>query len=219
MQARVQQQQDTRAATQAQALAVRQSAQQDRQQRMQAQASTQAQMQQRAAIANARSTTERQNRQSPTVAFGGSVSRDSDRRDWDRDRNFRNDRFRPPGEVFRNWDRGRIHTWNNHRYRWYNNDWVIITGGGFADPYYYDSTPYYDADVYAGATTAAPFDSVSEDMASDVQEALARRGYNPGTIDGVLGPQTRNAIAAFQSDHRMPATGRIDRALLSALDL
>jgi hypothetical protein len=30
-------------------------------------------------------------------------------------------------------------------------------------------------------------------------------------VDGVLGPQTRNAISAFQNDQRLPVTGRIDR--------
>jgi peptidoglycan hydrolase-like protein with peptidoglycan-binding domain len=32
------------------------------------------------------------------------------------------------------------------------------------------------------------------------QEALQKRGYNPGPIDGLFGPQTRNAVLHYQND-------------------
>jgi len=32
------------------------------------------------------------------------------------------------------------------------------------------------------------------------QEELQKRGYNPGPIDGLFGPQTRNAVRHYQTD-------------------
>jgi peptidoglycan hydrolase-like protein with peptidoglycan-binding domain len=51
----------------------------------------------------------------------------------------------------------------------------------------------------------------------DVQSALEQHGYDPGPGDGVLGPETREAIAKFQKEHGLPRTGRIDGRLLDAL--
>src|ERR1051325_9282821 len=43
-----------------------------------------------------------------------------------------------------------------------------------------------------------------------VQEALRDKGNDPGTIDGVIGPKTREALKSFQAANKLPATGRID---------
>ena len=53
----------------------------------------------------------------------------------------------------------------------------------------------------------------------DVQSALADRGYYRGVIDGILGPQSRQAIEAFQADQGLPVTSEIDGKLLAALRL
>jgi len=45
----------------------------------------------------------------------------------------------------------------------------------------------------------------------EVQRRLARAGYYHGPIDGVLGPETRRAIRAYERDHNVPAYGVIDR--------
>jgi hypothetical protein len=127
--------------------------------------------------------------------------------------------------VTRDWDHRQIHTWNHHRFRWFNNNWVIIDGG-FGYPYYYGGYgPYYYGDDYgydtpAYSTEAQPYEySSSANLAASVQEELVQKGYNPGAVDGVIGPQTRNAIAQFQSDHRLPVTGEIDSATISAMGL
>lgn len=167
-------------------------------------------------------------RRQPTIAFGGNKQRNDDRniniqsnRFNERNVNIQNNRritqynrndyryYRPPTTVFRNWDRRHVHSWNSHNYRWYNNDWVIIDAG-ISTPYYYD----YDS-------MPAPIAEygVSDNTALAVQQELSRRGYDPGVIDGVIGPQTRNAIAAYQEDHGLAATGRIDRSLLREMDL
>lgn len=49
-----------------------------------------------------------------------------------------------------------------------------------------------------------------------VQDALARHGF-PVKVDGVLGPETRAAVKAFQSRHQLPATGEADAATLAKL--
>ncbi len=49
-----------------------------------------------------------------------------------------------------------------------------------------------------------------------VQDALAREGF-PLKVDGVLGPETREAIKAFQARHQLPVTGEADPATLARL--
>jgi len=41
----------------------------------------------------------------------------------------------------------------------------------------------------------------------DIQKALQGAGYYSGNIDGKIGPQTREALRAFQRDHHMTADG------------
>jgi peptidoglycan hydrolase-like protein with peptidoglycan-binding domain len=52
-----------------------------------------------------------------------------------------------------------------------------------------------------------------------VQTGLANRGYYHGSIDGVIGSGTREAIRAFQKVNNLPVTGLIDPPLLKALKL
>lgn len=52
-----------------------------------------------------------------------------------------------------------------------------------------------------------------------VQEALLDEGYDPGWPDGVLGPQTRRAIRAFEADYSLPDTGTMTPGLVYALGL
>lgn len=44
----------------------------------------------------------------------------------------------------------------------------------------------------------------------EAQLALARIGISPGSIDGIIGSQTRAAIRAFQQKEHLPATGELD---------
>lgn len=44
----------------------------------------------------------------------------------------------------------------------------------------------------------------------EVQKILASAGYNPGPIDGKMGPKTRAAIAQFQKDKGLQGTGNLD---------
>ena len=48
----------------------------------------------------------------------------------------------------------------------------------------------------------------SSTAVSRVQSGLARRGYDPGPADGVMGPQTETAIRDYQRDHGLLVDGR-----------
>ncbi|MGH6896894.1 MAG: trypsin-like peptidase domain-containing protein [Geminicoccaceae bacterium] len=51
-----------------------------------------------------------------------------------------------------------------------------------------------------------------------VQQRLADLGYDPGPVDGVVGPSTRAAIRAFQADAGLPVDGEISEGLYAALE-
>jgi peptidoglycan hydrolase-like protein with peptidoglycan-binding domain len=53
----------------------------------------------------------------------------------------------------------------------------------------------------------------------NVQEALAAAGYYYGPIDGILGPITREAIAAYQADNGLAITSAIDEPTLATMGL
>jgi len=42
------------------------------------------------------------------------------------------------------------------------------------------------------------------------QEALKNKGHDPGSMDGVMGQQTRQAIRAFQKDNGLKESGTLD---------
>lgn len=50
--------------------------------------------------------------------------------------------------------------------------------------------------------------NTTRDMIVRIQQALAREGYDPGKIDGVLGPATLRAVRRYQDDRKM-ATGGV----------
>ena len=43
-----------------------------------------------------------------------------------------------------------------------------------------------------------------------VEKTLRDKGYDPGPIDGVWGPQTRAALSQYQKAENLPATGHGD---------
>lgn len=51
-------------------------------------------------------------------------------------------------------------------------------------------------------------------MVADTQASLLRLGYNPGPVDGVMGPGTRQAISNYQYAWGLPVTGSPSPQLL-----
>jgi len=83
-------------------------------------------------------------------------------------------------------------------------------GPYYGDPYY---GPYYDRPVAVGREVGV------SGVAVDAQRTLASKGYYRGACDGVLGPQTRAAIRAWQADCGLPITGDLDARTLRSLAL
>ena len=50
-----------------------------------------------------------------------------------------------------------------------------------------------------------------------IQKALKRAGYDPGPIDGKIGPLTRNALQEFQKENGLPVTGKADASTMKLL--
>jgi Putative peptidoglycan binding domain len=92
-------------------------------------------------------------------------------------------------------------------YFWSGGYWYPAWGynPGYAYP--------YDGPIY-GAQTLSP-----EQIVMNVQAQLQRDGYYDGPIDGLLGPNTRYALAAFQADHGLAVTSAVDEPTLSTLGL
>lgn len=58
---------------------------------------------------------------------------------------------------------------------------------------------------------------ITKEQIEEVQRRLATLGYEPGTIDGFDGVNTRNAVMAFQRDNNIQADGIIDVSLTGLL--
>ena len=85
----------------------------------------------------------------------------------------------------------------------------------------YATTAAYLATRIAGAPRVSPGSGevASLDMSQtrDLQQLLARRGYQVGKIDGILGAQTRAAVKDMQKKFGMPADSYPDEELLERL--
>jgi hypothetical protein len=138
----------------------------------------------------------------------------------------------PSFEVYRSWDRGRDYVWNGRRYYWDGTAWIgaprAVYGyrGGTMGA---SSALNDDAGLNIPAEDTYVTHHVTRDvtrveveapsLAVDVQRRLARRGYYHGPIDGVVGPGTRSAIAAYQADHGLRRDGMMTQEVVSSLGL
>jgi hypothetical protein len=93
-------------------------------------------------------------------------------------------------------------------YYWNANYWYPAWG------YAPDSVYYFDGPIYA----SSPEDDPAQ-VVANVQSALQQQGYYQGEIDGVLGPQTRAALAEYQSAQGLEPTGAVDEPTLETLGM
>src|SRR5204863_5497626 len=93
-------------------------------------------------------------------------------------------------------------------YYWWGGYWYPAPG---YDPYY--STYIYNEPIY-GYNNLAPGQVIE-----NVQVALRDQGYYRGSVDGLIGPQTRGALAGYQRDHGLVVTSAIDQPTLVTLGL
>ena len=85
----------------------------------------------------------------------------------------------------------------------------------------YSTTAAYYATRLAGAPALArgngPVQSLSLAETKELQQRLAKLGFDVGKIDGVVGAASRNAIRAMQVKYGLPADGYPSAALLGRL--
>lgn len=106
---------------------------------------------------------------------------------------------------------------------------VLALGTGYAGRGYYygpaNSSYYYERSEvrYYATREAAPREywgrGGNDGYGSQVQRALAQRGYYHGYVDGAIGPQSSRAIARYQADQGLRQTGSINSSLLRSLGL
>gem|GEM_PF-5646372 len=63
----------------------------------------------------------------------------------------------------------------------------------------------------------ANFSTGSKADVKEVQNALSDIGLYQGPVDGLIGAQTTEAVKAFQRDHRLTVTGRLDSQTITVL--
>jgi hypothetical protein len=92
--------------------------------------------------------------------------------------------------------------------RFHNNRTFVFVdtfGFPFFPLYYpYPYNGYYPYGYYGGY---GDYGYGGGNSVVEVQGQLARAGYYHGAIDGIMGPQTRRAIRAYERDHNTPAYG------------
>ena len=130
-----------------------------------------------------------------------------------------------------NWKGSKYVVFKNYHPQWQNQWWwshhynhITIV---FGAPYYWDAgywrpawgydpsaTYYFDGPIYASNPEMDPGQVVA-----NVQSALQQAGYYQGEVDGVLGPQTRAALAEYQSAQGLEPTGAVDEPTLETLGM
>lgn len=118
----------------------------------------------------------------------------------------------------------------NYNRQWHDRSWwrshydrIVFVNGGW---YYWNAGYWFPAWGYAASAYYAfdgpiyGYNGLAPDrVIVDVQSQLQRDGYYDGPIDGGLGPMTREAIAAFQSDNGLAVTSVIDQPTLATLGI
>ena len=75
----------------------------------------------------------------------------------------------------------------------------------------------YDASKRDRSSSVAPTRSQSQVMA--MQQALKEKGFEPGPIDGVMGPRTASALKEFQKAKNLTMTGQMDGETAAKLEV
>jgi hypothetical protein len=128
----------------------------------------------------------------------------------------------------RDWDHHGAHHWNGHWWAWDGYNWIGLDAGFFPWDYFpYYAYDYYPYDYYPGYyADVEPYyyqDGVSDYVPTPdpnvvaVQTDLANLGYYHGSIDGIYGRDTRDAVAQYQTDHNLNVTGTLTVQTLQAL--
>jgi peptidoglycan hydrolase-like protein with peptidoglycan-binding domain len=66
-------------------------------------------------------------------------------------------------------------------------------------------------------TSRTSLEPANREVLRQAQRQLKALGFDPGSMDGTLGPQTEAALRAYQQAYRLPQTGRPDEVTLRSL--
>ena len=108
---------------------------------------------------------------------------------------------------------------SGYPYYGYYSSWPSASYGYY--PYsYYGGYPYSYYGGYSGSYSYyQPRYGYDDSTVAAVQRRLGELGYYQGVVDGIIGPQTRAAIAGFESTHGMIVDGVITTRLLDRIGL
>jgi hypothetical protein len=130
-----------------------------------------------------------------------------------------------------NWQGNNYWAFRNYRSAWhdqgwwrshYNNRVVFVYGGWYAwnAGYWIPAWGYAPNAYYAYDGPIYGYNNLPPDQViANVQTALQEQGYNPGEVDGLLGPQTRAAIADYQRASGLAETAAVDQPTLESLGM
>jgi Putative peptidoglycan binding domain len=131
-----------------------------------------------------------------------------------------------------NWRGDHYNVFRTYRPQWHDRSWwssnhshILLIGGGWYywnAGYWYPAWGYdnsaayypYDGPIYVGSSPR-PFDQV----VADVQSILQEQGLYRGEVDGLVGPLTQEALAAYQSAQGLEPTAAIDQPTLESLGI
>jgi hypothetical protein len=130
------------------------------------------------------------------------------------------------------WQGSQYEVYRSYHPEWHDEGWyrsrysrVELIGGGyyfFNSGYWYPAWGYspqaeyyaYDGPIYVGQRAEPP-----DKVIADVQAVLQEMGYYTGEVDGLLGPLTREALTAYQTDQGLATTAAIDQPTLDSLGM
>ena len=130
------------------------------------------------------------------------------------------------------WQGQQYEVFRSYHSEWHDEGWyhshypnVVLIAGGyyfFNNGYWFPAWGYspsaqyyaYDGPIYVGHHAEPP-----DKVIADVQALLQQMGYYRGEVDGLLGPLTREALAAYQADQGLTTPEVIDEPTLDSLGL
>jgi hypothetical protein len=134
-------------------------------------------------------------------------------------------------EGSQNWQGSNYTVFRNYSSQWHDQDWwrghynnrvVFVYGGWYAwnAGYWIPAWGYAPNAYYAYDGPIYGYNNLPPDQViANVQTALQQQGYYQGEVDGLLGPQTRSAVADYQRANGLAKTAAIDQPTLESLGM
>src|SRR6266513_2745156 len=128
------------------------------------------------------------------------------------------------------WQGSNYRVFRNYSSQWHDRNWwrnhynrvVFVYGGWYAwnAGYWIPAWGYAPNAYYAYDGPIYGYNNLPPDQViANVQASLQQQGFNPGDVDGLLGPQTRAAIADYQRANGLAETAAIDQPTLESLGM